>query len=153
MPPSDLVPCFYTGQNYLRDQPAEKLPRAAVREYKRQKLGKFIASGKYFLFHARHVAKQVAAKLWDGPLGTGMALPFSKPRSSGDRLHYEIPMAGDVGIYRHFSGYSPDDAGILRLTRHKISVSHRVPDEVVAQQAVAAFNFRVRLRMPIAISA
>lgn len=31
---------------------------------------------------------------------TAALIPFSKP-SNGDRLHYQIPMAGDLGIRRH----------------------------------------------------
>lgn len=36
---------------------------------------------------------------FDGPLGVGNLLPFSKPQSTGDKLHYEIPMAGDRGTF------------------------------------------------------
>jgi hypothetical protein len=39
---------------------------------------------------------------FDGPIGVGNLIPFVKPHSSGDRLHYEIPHAGDRSIFaRH----------------------------------------------------
>jgi hypothetical protein len=38
----------------------------------------------------------------DGPTGVGNVLPFSKPHSYGDKLHYEMPMAGDGTVFaRH----------------------------------------------------
>jgi len=50
---------------------------------------------------------------WDGPLGRGNVLPFAKPRSSGDKLHYEMPMAGDRTAW-------------LRSRRSPVSLSGRV---------------------------
>lgn len=39
----------------------------------------------------------------NGPLGVGNVLPFSKPHCYGDKLHYEMPMAGDRSIFaRHY---------------------------------------------------
>lgn len=32
---------------------------------------------------------------YDGPMGTGNVLPFSRPTDSQHHSHYEIPMAGD----------------------------------------------------------
>jgi hypothetical protein len=93
MAATDLVPCFYTGQDYRLERPVEVRTRAEVRELKAKKLGKFVDNGKLFLFF-----KTVAIRLnrfLDGPLGTGNLLPFAKPHNYGDRLHYEMPMAGD----------------------------------------------------------
>lgn len=50
---------------------------------------------------ARKLADQ-ARGFWDGPLGFGNALPFSKPTDPKHHAHYEIPMAGDRGAFaRH----------------------------------------------------
>jgi hypothetical protein len=39
---------------------------------------------------------------WDGPLGVGNAIPFAPLNSDGEKLHYEMPHAGDRGIFaRH----------------------------------------------------
>lgn len=101
MAKKDLVPCFYTGQDWRREPPAESHPRQDVHYFKSLKLGKFIESGKFFLFHARRI-KEVIVGLFDGPLGVGNLLPFAKAHNYGDKLHYEIPMAGDRGVFaRH----------------------------------------------------
>ncbi|HEX3941602.1 MAG TPA: hypothetical protein VHX11_08990 [Acidobacteriaceae bacterium] len=93
MAATDLVPCFYTGQNYHLERPAKVHTRAEVRTFKEKKLGKFIEHGKIFLFF--QIVTSVAKQLWDGVLGVGNLLPFSKEKSTGDRLHYEMPHAGD----------------------------------------------------------
>jgi hypothetical protein len=69
----------------------------------------------------------------DGPIGVGNLLPFARTNNNGDKLHYEIPMAGDRTVYR-------------RHSRRRISVSHRIPDEVFLAQVVAAYNARLRSR-------
>jgi hypothetical protein len=98
---SDLVPCYYTGQDYRREQPADLLPRHEVRKYKDQRLGKFIASGRFFLFFARRVVR-VLRTVWEGRPSSQSILAFLKTNSYGDKLHYEIPMAGDRGTFaRH----------------------------------------------------
>ena len=102
-----LVPCFYTGQNYRTELPAEVHPRAKTRQFKLAHLGEFKENGKIFLFF-----KQLAKKLWDGPLGIGNLLPFAKQRTSGDKLHYATPMAGDRTAF-------------ARSRRHRIHVSGR----------------------------
>ena len=100
MPATDLVPCFYTGQLRAVERPAEFRPRAELHELKKAKLGKFVDNGKVFLFFK--AIKEAILKLWDGPLGVGNLLPFSKPHCYGDKLHYETPMAGDRSIFaRH----------------------------------------------------
>ena len=37
----------------------------------------------------------------NGPLGVGNAIPFSAPTDPQKHYHYEIPMAGDIGYWRH----------------------------------------------------
>jgi hypothetical protein len=101
MAATDLVPCFYAGQNYHVDLPAEHRLRSEVRECKRQKLGEFRENGKIFLFFK--MLAQKAKQLWDGPLGIGNALPFFKvqnPLLQPTKLHYSTPMANDNGIRR-----------------------------------------------------
>ena len=129
MAADDLVPCFYTGQDYRREPAAECHPRADVRHFKRLGIGKFIESGKFFLFFARQV-KEVIAKLWDGPLGVGNALPFAKPHNYGTPLHYEMPMAGDVGIRRHGLFQRRNEQGHVELRSRVIRISHRLAPEL-----------------------
>lgn len=128
MPATDLVPCFYTGQDYRKEPPAESHPREDVRYFKKLKLGRFIESGKFFLFHARQI-KEVIARLWDGPLGVGNAIPFAKPNNHGDKLHYEIPMANDVGMRRHGLYYREG-----KLLSHTIRVSARARGPYLVEQ-------------------
>ena len=56
MASTDLVPCFFTGQDYRWERPAKVHTRAEVRDFKKWKLGKFVESGKIFLF-ARRLTK------------------------------------------------------------------------------------------------
>jgi hypothetical protein len=111
MAATDLVPCFYTGQNYRCELPAEMHPRAKVHEFRDRGVGKFADSGKVFVF-----SKQFAGKFWDGPLGTGNLLPFGDRRSNPlippSKTHYEVPMAGDRTTF-------------ARHRRHLIHVSSR----------------------------
>jgi hypothetical protein len=101
MPANDPVPCYYTGQNYRWEKPAKTLTRAEVRQLKSWGEGKFIENGKIFLL-AKSIVVAMQEKVWDGPLGVGNLLPFSKPHCYGDKLHYETPMAGDRSIFaRH----------------------------------------------------
>jgi len=39
---------------------------------------------------------------YSGPAGRGNILPFSRPTDPKYHYHYPIPMAGDVGLWRHF---------------------------------------------------
>jgi hypothetical protein len=74
--------------------------RAELHQLKQAKLGAFADHGRVFLYF-KALAKDVL-HLWDGPLGVGNLIPFVKPHTSGDKLHYETPMAGDRGIFaRH----------------------------------------------------
>lgn len=97
MAATDLVPCFYTGQDYRWERPAKLEMRLRVRQWKDEKLGKFIENGKAFLFSKTIIQ---AAPPCNGPLGRGNLLPFAR-RTTGEPLHYSVPMAGDVGIRLH----------------------------------------------------
>ncbi len=49
-------------------------------------------------------AREEAIKLWErreARLGFSNVVPFSRPTDPGQHFHYEIPHAGDVGIWRH----------------------------------------------------
>lgn len=88
------------------------LSRAEVRELKAQKLGKFIASGKFFMFSRRHARKVAETTMHDVPATAKTILAFIKTSNNGDKLHYEIPMAGDRSL-------------LARHTRPLIHVSGR----------------------------
>jgi hypothetical protein len=74
------------------------------------KLGRFDQNGKIFLYFKAIV--NAAKRVWDGPLGIGNVLPFAKAHNYGDKLHYEMPMAGDKTAF-------------ARSRRREISVSSR----------------------------
>jgi hypothetical protein len=112
MAASDPVPCYYTGQNYRWEPAAEILTRGRARELKKAKLGAFVENGKIFIFFKTAVIA-IAENVWDGPIGVGNLLPFSKAHNYGDKLHYEMPMAGDRTAY-------------ARHRRKEIHVSSRV---------------------------
>jgi hypothetical protein len=96
---TDLVPCFYKGQNFRWEHPAELRPRTELHRLKKLKVGRFDQDGTIFLFFKTIVN---AAKVWDGPLGIGNLLPFARTKNLGEKLHYEIPHAGDRSIFaRH----------------------------------------------------
>lgn len=111
MAASDPVPCYYTGQNYRWEKPAAIKPRSEVRRLKALKIGQFIENGKIFLFF-KSICVAAKEKVWDGPLGVGNLLPFAKAHNYGDKLHYQMPMAGDRTAY-------------ARSSRKEISVSSR----------------------------
>jgi hypothetical protein len=118
MAATDLVPCFYTGQNYRVEEPADMRPRFEVRELKKQKLGRFIENGKFFLFFQAVVRR--VENIWDTVSGKAI-LHFTKTRTTGDKLHYEMPMAGHKTPYQ-------------RSLRRLIHVSHR---SLFSKQAIA----------------
>jgi len=103
MAATDLVPCFYTGQDYRIERPADVLTRAEVRELKAQKRGMFIESGKIFLFSEKR--QKGGQPFFDGWLGRGNILPFarvSNPICKPETINYPVPMAGDAGCFsRH----------------------------------------------------
>jgi hypothetical protein len=110
MAATDLVPCYYTGQNYRWEKPAKVLPRSEVRRLKECKLGQFIENGKIFLFF-KAIAKEIQ-RIWDSPASAKTILMFIKTHQDGAKLHYEMPMAGDRSAF-------------ARSRRHVISVSSR----------------------------
>lgn len=112
MAATDLVFCFYTGQDYRVEKPAEVHVRSQVREFKEKGLGKFVDNGRVFLF-----SKAVTKQLWDGAIGIGNLLPFARLHNYGDRLHYQTPMAGDRTTF-------------ARHRRHLIYVSGRLAPEL-----------------------
>jgi hypothetical protein len=64
----------------------------------------------------------------DGPLGRGNLIPFSKsqnPYLAPQKLHYEIPRAGDLGMRRHGLFARTNDEGKRELHSHTIQVSGR----------------------------
>jgi hypothetical protein len=61
---------------------------------------------------------------YNGPLGRGNLLPFAR-RTTGDPLHYSVPMAGDVGLRRHNLFRRTDKSGVARLHGKLISASTR----------------------------
>lgn len=136
MAASDPVPCFYKGQNYRWERPAEICTRAKVREYKNQKRGVFVENGKIFLFFKS--LQEAVQGFWDGPTGVGNLLPFAKPNNLGDKLHYAVPMANDCGMKRHgILGHTRRQAaGPNKLRTHLILVSDRIAPEL---RALAAY--------------
>ena len=86
--PENAVPHVYISKNH-----ANTLLRRLEAVPLRSKLIKLVQV-------AARQAMELARALWDGPLGVGNALPFSR-QSDGSRLHYEIPHAGDKGLWRH----------------------------------------------------
>lgn len=136
MAASDPVPCFYIGQDYRWERPAEIRTRAQVRELRDLKLGEFREGGRIFLFFKR--MKEVVKNVFDGPLGIGNLLPFAKPNNLGDKLHYAMPMANDCGMKRHgILGHTrQQDPGPNKLRTHLIHVSGRIAPEL---RALAAY--------------
>jgi hypothetical protein len=122
MAATDLVPCFYTGQNYRAEKPAEILVRSKVREFKKLKLGKFVDNGTKFLFSHCRIKK---AAYSEGPIGRGNLIPFARTHTLGEPLHYAIPMAGDIGLRRHGLFRRRNEAGVFHLHTHEIRVSAR----------------------------
>jgi len=58
---------------------------------------------------------------FDGPIGVGNLLPFARLKNLGEKLHYEMPRAGDRGM-RRFGLYYNRKA---QLRTHMIRVSSR----------------------------
>ena len=128
MAASDPVPCYYTGQNYRWEKPAKILTRGEARKLKNWKEGKFVENGKIFLFFKSIV--NAVKTTWDGPLGRGLLIPFSKKRTTGDKLHYETAMAGDGNWV---DGYTP---------RRRVYVSSR---SLFSNQVLPAARIEARV--------
>ncbi|MBV9181380.1 MAG: hypothetical protein JO356_08705 [Acidobacteria bacterium] len=89
------------------DQPLTSVPRTFVKKSVARLLvrrleARPIASHliQMLRIEARQAMREIRA-WWDGILGTGNALPFSAPTDPSKHYHYEIPMAGDRGLWRH----------------------------------------------------
>jgi hypothetical protein len=84
------------------------------------------------------VSDSIPSVLIDGGLGVGNALPFAR-RTTGASFHYEMPMAGDVGLRRHGLFRRTNELGMVQIHSRIIRVSRR-----------SLFNFSelVTLRKP-----
>lgn len=102
--------------------------RSQLREMKKNKLGLFVDDGTAFQFTKKFT--EALKPLFDGPLGVGNLLPFSKPRCYGDKLHYETAMAGDGNW---IDGYTP---------RRQIHVSSR---SLFSNQVLPAARIEARV--------
>jgi hypothetical protein len=143
MASTDLVPCFYTGQNYRVEPPAQVLKRSEVRELKKQKIGKFIENGRLFLFFKALVKK--AQRFFDGPLGVGNAMPFSRRTDPGQHFHYEIPRANDRGIRRWGFRSAASERNEKLLTRTlRVSARSRHSQQFIADA--------IRPHVPVALA-
>jgi hypothetical protein len=141
MPATDQVPCFYTGQDYRWERPAKIRTRAEVRKFRDAKLGEFREGGRVFLFFKSIATAEQSIDFWDKiPLGVGNLLPFAKPHSNGDKLHYEMPRAGDRGLRRHNLYRRRDRHGKLCLDSKQIHVSSR---SLFSQQTIPAVRLAV----------
>lgn len=63
--------------------------------------------------------------LIDGPRGIGNLIPFARIHSLGERLHYEMPRAGDGGMRRYNLYQRRDREGCMRLHSKELHVSSR----------------------------
>lgn len=98
MPPTDLVPCFYTGQNRYVEPPVRLERRDRLHASKKIGSGRFVDNGKHFQF----IRRIETAITYTGPPSAKNILAFLKTRTDGEKLHYEIPMAGDRSLFaRH----------------------------------------------------
>ena len=103
----------------LASRPRFYLDKPTVKSLVAQNIAERV--GPRLIRMVRTTIEQIRAWV-DGPIGVGMLVPFVKPRSSGDKLHYEMPMAGHKTAYQ-------------RSLRRLIHVSHR---NVFAHQAIPA---------------
>ena len=121
MPATDLVPCFYTGQDFRWETPAEFRMRAELHKLKKQGLGRFDQKGKIFRF-AQKIEQRVS-RLWTGSPSANNLLHFVKTNCYGDKLHYEIPMFGDNDLLHRFGMYY--DGETKKYVTRTVHVSSR----------------------------
>jgi hypothetical protein len=100
---TDLVPCFYTGQNFRWERPVAFRVRAELHQLKKEKLGRFDQHGAIFLFFQKVVEHVV--ERWEGTPSAQNLLHFVRTHCEGDKLHYETPMAGDNDLLHRFGMY------------------------------------------------
>ena len=86
----------------LTDQPVRKVKLSVANYLVRQLLARRISRSliQMLKVRAQDAIREIRA-WWDGVLGTGNALPFSRPTDPSHKHHYEIPRAGDIGLWRH----------------------------------------------------
>lgn len=115
------------------DSPVRKIKRAIADSLVEKSLARRISK---FLIQMIKVKSyevlETVRALWDGPLGVGNALPFSR-QSDGGLLHYEIPHAGDVGIRRWGFRKRSSERNEKLKTRAPIRVSARPQSHLAAQ--------------------
>jgi hypothetical protein len=111
--PLTAEPCDFVSKN---------VARYLVRHLLARRIGPMVIQ---MVKVAVAVAKQAISQFWDGPLGIGNLVPFAKPNNYGDKLHYEMPMANDIGLRRHGLYRRISEDGKSELLRHKIKVSAR----------------------------
>lgn len=97
MPKTDLVPCFYLEQDETWETPAYLRLRSEVHQLKQAKLGKFINHGTAFRLFKNQTAA-VRQSYFEGPLGIGNLLPFSRIPNGTEKHHYPVPACGDHRI-------------------------------------------------------
>lgn len=106
MPKTDLVPCFYWGQDSQNDEPAKTMLRSEVRELKKQNRGFFVNHGNAFLLSEE--------------------TPYSYPQPGCDLLESSGPsepcisfaeMQANVGIVR--DGVK-NERGLIYMARTKV---------------------------------
>jgi hypothetical protein len=78
--------------------------------------------------------------LIDGGPGIGNLIPFASLHNQGDKLHYEMPRAGDVGMRRFNLYHRRDDAGAIRIHSREIHVSSR---SLFSRQPIPAVRLAV----------
>lgn len=88
------------------DVPPSALPRLYVHKNIAELMVRRLQAvrlGKHLIQRIKIKAAEAVRSIrswWDGVLGRGQVIPFSKP-TDGHRLHYDIPHCGDIGIWRH----------------------------------------------------
>jgi hypothetical protein len=120
MPATDLVPCFYKGQNFRWEQPVEFRTRAELHRIKKLKVGRFDQNGKIFLF--RQAVGNTAKRPLDSPATARTILCFMKAHQDGAKLHYDV---GPKGLKRHGLYHRRDEYGAMQIHSHMIRVSSR----------------------------
>lgn len=100
MAKSEQVPCFYAGQQDSWERPAKIVTRVEARLLKAAGAGKFENNGQ--IFRLSKAITEKAKEFWDGPMGIGNLLPWSKvqnPNMAPEHLHYQLPACADRRAY------------------------------------------------------
>jgi hypothetical protein len=67
----------------------------------------------------------------DGPIGVGNVLPFARLHNYGDKLHYEMPMAGDRTC---FARHRPRN---IRVSSRSLFSKQAIPVHAIPAVAIA----------------